>query len=50
MTLVQPDPTWQREYEHFLHLIDSGDKGNLSTSRDVARILGELDPAGSGEG
>ena len=50
MTLVQPDPTWRREYEHFRHLIDSGDKGNLSTSRDVARILGELDPVGSGEG
>lgn len=38
-TLVQPDPTWAAEYRHFMGLISSGDPGNLSTSREIARIL-----------
>jgi hypothetical protein len=38
-TLVQADPTWAAEYEHFMGLIGSGDPGNLATSREIARIL-----------
>lgn len=38
-TLVQGDPTWVAEFAHFLNLISTGHPGNLSTSREIARIL-----------
>ena len=44
-TLVQPDPTWAAEYEHFMVLIAAGDPGNLTTSREIARILADVVPA-----
>ena len=43
--LVQPDPTWQAEDNHFMKLISAGELGNLSTSREIARILGEAQDA-----
>ena len=44
-TLVQQDPTWVAEYEHFMGLIASGDPGNLATSREISRILADVVPA-----
>jgi predicted dehydrogenase len=44
-TLVQADPTWAAEYQHFMGLIGSGDPGNLATSREIARILADVVPA-----
>jgi len=44
-TLVQADPTWAAEYEHFIGLIQAGDAGNLATSREIARILADVAPA-----
>ena len=44
-TLVQEDPTWAAEYEHFVGLIAAGDPGNLATSREIARILSDVAPA-----
>ncbi len=41
-TLVQSDPTWAAEDDHFLGLIAAGDAGNLATSREIARILDEV--------
>lgn len=41
-TLVQPDPTWAAEHDHFIGLIESGDRGNLATSREIARILDDV--------
>jgi predicted dehydrogenase len=41
-TLVRADPTWAAEYRHFMGLIDSGDPGNLATSREIARILADV--------
>lgn len=41
-TLVQADPTWAAEHDHFLGLIAAGDVGNLATSREIARILDEV--------
>ncbi len=38
-TLVQGDPTWAAEFDHFLALIASGDPGNLDSSREIARVL-----------
>jgi len=38
-TLVQGDPTWAAEFAHFLNLVSTGNPGNLSTSREIARIL-----------
>ncbi len=44
-TLIQADPTWAAEFEHFLGLIQAGDAGNLATSRQIARILADVAPA-----
>jgi predicted dehydrogenase len=44
-TLVQADPTWAAEYEHFMGLVGAGDPGNLATSREIARILADVAPA-----
>jgi predicted dehydrogenase len=38
-TLVQPDPTWQSEHDYFLRLIDAGKSGNISTSKNITRLL-----------
>ncbi len=44
-TLVESDPTWAREFDHFLALVEEGHPGNLSTSREISRILGAVPPA-----
>jgi len=44
-TLVESDPTWLKEFDHFLALIEKGDSGNLATSREISRILGAVPPA-----
>jgi len=44
-TLVESDPTWSREFDHFVALIEEGDPGNLATSREISRILGAVPPA-----
>lgn len=41
-TLVQADPTWAAEHEHFMGLVRAGDPGNLATSREIARILADV--------
>jgi scyllo-inositol 2-dehydrogenase (NADP+) len=38
-TLIEADPTWSTEHDHFLRLIEIGDLGNLETSREIARVL-----------
>ena len=48
MTLVQPDPTWALEYQHFTRLCEVGGT-NLDTDLWINRWLGELaaaSPAG----
>lgn len=42
-TLVQSDPTWEAEFAHFRSLIEAGERGNLDTSRAIARILNGVD-------
>ena len=37
--LVRTDPTWAAEFKHFLNLISSGNRGNLKTSQEIARIF-----------
>lgn len=41
-TLVQNDPTWTSELDHFLSLISTGAPGNLEGSREIARILNNV--------
>ncbi|MCW9034149.1 MAG: Gfo/Idh/MocA family oxidoreductase [Rhodospirillales bacterium] len=41
-TLVQPDPTWDAEYAHFIDLCDSRGQGNLSNDIWLNRTLREL--------
>lgn len=41
-TLIEPDPTWAIEYEHFRDLVGRASAGNLSTSRVIARLLIEV--------
>lgn len=41
-TLVQSDPTWQLEHEHFLQLVNSGNPGNMDSSRKIAGVLDQL--------
>ena len=42
VTLVQDDPTWALEYEHFKHLVGSGAKTDLANDRWLLRVLGTL--------
>ena len=41
-TLVQPDPTWQLEYDHFTMLCRKGEGGNLGNDRVLNLILEAL--------
>ena len=41
-TLVQDDPTWRSEHDYFLKQIMTGSRGNLETSRTIARILRDV--------
>jgi predicted dehydrogenase len=41
VTLVQPDPTWALEYDHFKRLCQSGG-GNLENDLWISRVLNEL--------
>ena len=42
-TLSMPDPTWDAEHDHFLHLIASRQAGNLAVSREISRLLHSLE-------
>ena len=44
VTLVESDPTWLREFDHFVALIEEGNPGNLATSLEISRILGVVPP------
>jgi predicted dehydrogenase len=41
-TLVQDDPTWAAEYDHFRKLIATGTATDLSNDRWLLRVLGRL--------
>lgn len=41
-TLVQDDPTWAAEYDHFRKLIATGTTTDLSNDRWLLRVLGRL--------
>ena len=41
VTLVQPDPTWQLEYEHFTALCEGGE-GNIANDLWINRELNRL--------
>ena len=45
MTLVQDDPTWAVEYEHFKRLCSDGVPTDLSTDLWLHRTLGRLGSA-----
>src|SRR2546423_4880307 len=42
VTLVQDDPTWALEYDHFKRLVGSGQKTDLGNDRWLLRVLGRL--------
>ena len=42
VTLVQEDPTWAIEYDHFKRLIAEGAPTDLSNDRWLLRVLGQL--------
>jgi len=44
ITVVQPDPTWAAEYEHFKQLCEGGPDAaaNLTTSIRLNQILNDL--------
>jgi predicted dehydrogenase len=42
MVLVQDDPTWELEYEHFKRLVSNRTKTDLATDRWLLRVLGKL--------
>ena len=42
VTLVQDDPTWAIEYDHFKRLIAAGKPTDLSNDRWLLRVLGQL--------
>jgi predicted dehydrogenase len=49
MKLVQPDPTWELEYEHFKMLCRKGEGGNLPNDLVLNRILSHLTRTALGE-
>jgi len=42
MTLVQEDPTWAIEYDHFKRLVAERVPADLSNDRWLLRVLGKL--------
>jgi predicted dehydrogenase len=42
VTLVQDDPTWVAEYEHFKRLVAEGRRTDLANDRWLLRVLGNL--------
>lgn len=42
VTLVQDDPTWTAEYDHFKRLIDAGRQTDLGNDRWLLRVLNKL--------
>jgi scyllo-inositol 2-dehydrogenase (NADP+) len=42
LTLVQPDPTWLAEYQHFKELCAAGAAGNIDVDICLNKILGDL--------
>jgi len=47
-TLVQPDPTWALEYDHFTMLCRKGEGGNLANDRVLNTIMSSLATAALG--
>jgi predicted dehydrogenase len=47
ITLVQPDPTWAIEYEHFKRLVIERVPTDLTDDRWLLRVLGKLSAAAS---
>jgi predicted dehydrogenase len=47
ITLVQPDPTWAIEYEHFKRLVTERVPTDLTNDRWLLRVLGKLSAAAS---
>jgi scyllo-inositol 2-dehydrogenase (NADP+) len=45
VTLVQDDPTWALEYEHFNRLVAEGRPTDLANDRWLLRVLGKLSAA-----
>jgi predicted dehydrogenase len=43
VTLVQDDPTWALEYEHFKRLCRAGGPGNLANDRWIEERLGGIE-------
>ncbi len=41
-TLVQPDPTWQLEYEHFKNLCDVGKGSNIENDLLINKVMNRL--------
>ena len=41
-TIVQPDPTWNAEHQHFIQLCRSGGQGNLANDLWLNKTLREL--------
>jgi len=48
-TLVQDDPTWDAEYEHFLDLCGAGGPGNVENDMWIERSLLSLGEQALGE-
>lgn len=43
-TLINPDPTWKLEYQHFTKLVSARDPGNLENSARIDDLLASLSP------
>jgi hypothetical protein len=50
VTLVQADPTWALEYEHFKRRCRTGEGGNLANDLVLDPILADLARAALGAG
>jgi predicted dehydrogenase len=49
VTLVEEDPTWALEYDHFKRLVDSGAQTNLANDAWLNRLLRRLGAEATGE-
>ena len=45
VTLVQDDPTWEVEYNHFKRLVDEGKPADLENDKWLLRVLASLSAA-----
>jgi scyllo-inositol 2-dehydrogenase (NADP+) len=42
LTLLQSDPTWEAEYQHFKNLIKNKSSGNLDNNKKISAVLNQL--------